>query len=174
MSDGKDTRDAKNIIQFLKSKNVSIKCPVCEQQISAAKAGLFYLEDFTHNAAELYRQKQDELKDRADELKKMRKKIPEMSQKGAKAVNLGFILERLAPSMKTFRFEHNDCRSLFDPIDYVIFDGLSQKGQVERIVFSDIKTGKASLETKQKQIKALVEGKKVDMDIYDPEAGSAK
>ena len=63
-------------------------------------------------------------------------------------------------------FEPGDCRSLFDPIDYVIFEGLSKKRKVERIIFTDIKTGSARLKTNQKEIKELVEKKKVNFDLY--------
>jgi predicted Holliday junction resolvase-like endonuclease len=63
-----------------------------------------------------------------------------------------------------------DCRSLFNPIDYIIFDGLS-KGNVEKIVFSDIKTGEYSrLTGSQPQIRQLVQKKKVVWDTYLMEA----
>ncbi len=71
--------------------------------------------------------------------------------------------------MKDFCFEKNDCRSLFDPIDYVIFEGLTQKGKVSKILFVDIKTGKASLSGRQKTIRNLVEDKKVTWDTYPTE-----
>lgn len=71
----------------------------------------------------------------------MREKGTTKSEEGAKSTNIGFILERLAPTMKNFRFNHNDCRSLFDPIDYIIFEGLSTKGKVSKFFFVDIKTG---------------------------------
>jgi predicted Holliday junction resolvase-like endonuclease len=109
------------------------------------------------------------MKERAQSLKKLRKSISLRSEVGAKAVNIGFILERLAPSMKTFRFEHNDCRSLFDPIDYLIFEGLTLKQKVDRILFVDIKTGGARLKSTQKEIKELVGRKKVRWDLYSPE-----
>jgi predicted Holliday junction resolvase-like endonuclease len=60
-------------------------------------------------------------------------------------VNIGFILERIAPAMKAFEFDRNDCRSLFDPIDYIIFSGLTCHGKVDRLIFADIKTGNARL-----------------------------
>lgn len=71
--------------------------------------------------------------------------------------------------MKKFHFDRNDCRSLFDPIDYVIFEGLSKKGTVNKIIFSDIKTGHSQLMVKQKQIKSLVEKKRVVWDTYKTE-----
>lgn len=71
--------------------------------------------------------------------------------------------------MKGFCFEKNDCRSLFDPIDYVIFEGLTKKTSVSKILFVDIKTGKANLTGKQKEIRRLVQDKKVTWDTYPTE-----
>ena len=87
---------------------------------------------------------------------------------GAKAINLGFLLERLAPTLDGFTFNKNDCRSMFDPIDYVIFEGLSEKQKVDKIVFVDIKTGGARLTPKQRKIKQVVEDKNVGFKTYKP------
>ncbi len=86
----------------------------------------------------------------------------------AKAVNIGFILERIAPAFDHFPFEHNDCRSIYEPIDYVIFEGLTTKGVVTKIIFTDIKTGKARLKNNQKEVKSLIQRKKVDFLTYKP------
>ena len=120
-------------------------------------------------AEELYNQKICDLRDRRRELKEIRQNISKTSKVVAKAVNIGKILERLAPCMATFPFNRNDCRSLFDPIDYVIFEGLEKEGIVKKIIFSDIKTGRARLTGKQKEIKNLVEDKEVLWETYKRE-----
>jgi len=162
----KQHKDAAQIIATLESGNFYAECPCCEEPITLKNAGLFYLDDFTPDAEKLYGQKLTELKERAAALKRLRKSISQKSEIGARAVNIGFILERLAPSMKAFRFDRNDCRSLFDPIDYVIFEGLSAKGRVSKIIFADIKTGESRLKSSQKEIKTLVEKKQIEWDVY--------
>jgi predicted Holliday junction resolvase-like endonuclease len=62
---------------------------------------------------------------------------------GSDNIEVFCILERIAPVLEEFRFNKNDCRSLFDPIDYVIFDGLHKNGKVQKIFFIDIKSGGA-------------------------------
>lgn len=161
-------RKAQEVILALRSGAFYCECPACERPMRLRDASLFYLDDFSPEAADRYRQLREDVKERRKALNELRKNIPLGSQKGAEAVNIGFILERIAPSMKSFTFDHNDCRSLFDPIDYVIFEGLTRKGEVERIVFADIKTGKAKLQPNQKEIKDLVKGKKVEFDTYAP------
>lgn len=162
------SKDAKDLIGTLESDGFYALCPCCDEPISLKDAGLFYLDQFTPEAKVLYVQHKKELKEREKELKEQRKSISQRSQVGAKAVNVGFILERLAPTMAGFRFDRNDCRSLFDPIDYVIFEGLSKKNSVTKILFTDIKTGGARLSGKQKEIKNLVEKKKIAWDMYRP------
>ena len=79
-------------------------------------------------------------KQRRAELKQRKINIPLKSQKGSKAVGIGFIYERLAPTLDGFTFNKNDCRYKFDPIDYIIFEGLSEKNRVEKIIIKDIKS----------------------------------
>ena len=60
----------------------------------------------------------------------------------------------------------NKTTEMKNPIDYIIFDGLRKKGKVERLFFVDIKSGKALLSKTQKQIKEIVESKKVSFKLY--------
>jgi predicted Holliday junction resolvase-like endonuclease len=141
-------------------------CPCCGEPIALKDAGLFYLNDFSPEAERLYEKKLQECKTRQTKIREERRAISERSEKATATINIGLILERIAPTMKAFQFDRNDCRSLFDPIDYVIFEGLSKKNSVSKILFTEIKTGKSRLNEHQKEIKNLVERKQVAWDIY--------
>ena len=154
------------IIDTLKSGNFFTECPNCGEEISLRNAGLFDNDNFSDEAMEFYQLQLNDIKDRKKELKKLKEIGTTKSEIGAKSINIGFILERLAPAMKTFRFNHNDCRSLFDPIDYVIFEGLSKNGKVDKIFFVDIKTGNARLSKKQREIRTVIENCKVNFKKY--------
>ena len=157
-----DTLDALNNGKF------HIECPSCTEEIKLSKSGLFHLDNFTPEAQDVYKRMLDVQKERRAKLKERKANIPIKSEVGAKAINLGFLLERLAPTLAGFTFNKNDCRSMFDPIDYVIFEGLSEKQKVDKIVFVDIKSGGARLSPKQKKIKQVVEDKKVGFQTYKP------
>ena len=169
-------RDAGEIINDLIKGDFLIDCP-CDEclaagtPIKAKDASLFYLDDFSKAGKEALTAWQEELKANEKELKETRKKAAIKSETTTKAVNVGFMSERLAPVLKDFKFEHTDCRSIFDPIDYIIFEGLSKKCEVNNIIFAEIKTGGARLNEHQKQIKEAVEKKKVEFDVYK---GAAK
>jgi predicted Holliday junction resolvase-like endonuclease len=165
----RETQKAKEIIATLQKKGFYAECPCCSEPIRLRDCGLFYLDDFTPVAEENYARLKAETSERKAEMEKRREQISARSEMGAKAVNIGFILERLAPSLASFRFARNDCRSLFDPIDYIIFEGLSSKGVVSNIIFADIKTGAATLKSNQREIKSLVQSGKVELKTYQSE-----
>ena len=158
----KETLDALNNGKF------HIECPHCDEEVKLSEAGLFHLDNFTPEAQGVYKQMLEDQKERRAKLKEKKANIPIKSEVGAKAINLGFLLERLAPTLDDFTFNKNDCRSMFDPIDYVIFEGLNKKQRVDKIVFVDIKTGGARLTSKQKKIKQVVEEKNVEFKTYKP------
>ena len=162
-------REIEKILQMLNNGGFHVECPNCTQQVELKEAGLFHLDHFTPEAKDVYKEMIAIQKERRADLKHRRLKIPQKSEVGAKAVNLGFLLERLAPTLDGFKFNKNDCRSLFDPIDYVIFEGLSKQKTVSKILFVDIKSGGARLSKKQKQIKEAIENGKVKFKTYSNE-----
>ena len=159
--------EAKEIIDILNSGNFFCECPCgCGEEIKLRDADLFYLDNFSKKGKEAKLTLLDDLRQQRLDLKERELNMTMRPRLTAKAVNIGFILERIAPTFDSFPFEHNDCRSLFDPIDYVIFEGLSKKGIVDKIIFTDIKTGAARLKNNQKEIKNLIREKKVDFITY--------
>ena len=154
------------IIQALKAGNFYAECPHTGDDISLKKTALFDNDNFSEEALEIYQQQLDNIRTTKERLKKLREVGTTKSESGAQSVNIGFILERLAPTLGSFRFNHNDCRSLFDPIDYVIFEGLSKNGAINKVFFIDIKTGGARLNKRQKEIRTVIENKKVSFKKY--------
>jgi len=77
----------------------------------------------------------------------------------------GKIAEQLAPVLHGFLFNPADARFIGSPVDYIIFDGLTEvsddKKASIRIVFMDVKKGSASLTRTQRVIKRAVEEKAV-------------
>jgi predicted Holliday junction resolvase-like endonuclease len=148
-------QNLQDLIQFLQSNNFKAECPNCNGKMDLSKTSLFDAENFTPEAMDLLKEKKDFNKERKLELKERAQKKLEKIETTTQCVNIGVILDRLAPSLQGFRFDKNDCRSLFDSIDYVIFEGLNKTGSVQRIIFRDIKTGDARLKKSQKQIRQV-------------------
>jgi predicted Holliday junction resolvase-like endonuclease len=67
------------------------------------------------------------------------------------AVTAGKVHEQLLPYLPEFRFNPKDARFLGSPVDFVVFDGLSA-GEVQRVVFLEVKTGGAALTERERRV----------------------
>ena len=155
-----------DLINFLQQNGFKANCPTCGEGIKLRDSSLFSLDNFNAQAKQLLNEKKEELKIQREEISKKKGATQKRVETTTGSVNMGFILERLAPVLEHFPFDKNDCRSLFDPIDYVIFEGLQKTGKVQKIFFVDIKSGKAKLKANQKAIKQMIEQKKVEFKNY--------
>lgn len=80
----------------------------------------------------------------------------------SRATLTGQITEQLAPYMSNFpeAFNPKDMRFIGSPIDFIVFSGL-EADEIDLVVFLEVKTGKSSLNKRQRQIKNAIEKGKV-------------
>ena len=82
-------------------------------------------------------------------------------------VILGQVTEHFVPYLPDFPFNPKDARFLGSPLDFLVFDGLSE-GQVRSIVFVEVKTGNASLTTRERRIRDAVQAGNVRWMVIRP------
>jgi len=85
----------------------------------------------------------------------------------------GIATEHLAPLIQK-EYNAKDFRHLGDPVDYIVFDGLSdildrKTNEIITIVLLDIKTGNSRLNKVQRRIRDAVKEGKVKFEIYNPD-----
>lgn len=85
--------------------------------------------------------------------------------KQSRAVNRGLVAEQLAPHMPNFPYSPKDCHFIGSPLDYLVFDGLDA-GELRRIVFLEVKTGRSQPNAREKQVRAAVEEARVQYDVF--------
>jgi len=78
----------------------------------------------------------------------------------------GRVLERLIPPLRSFGHDPRDVRAMFDPIDYVLFNGLTTRGSVDEILFIEVKCGRSGLSSRQRSIRDAVKAGRVDWDVW--------
>ena len=71
------------------------------------------------------------------------------------AVVTGKVSEQLVPHFPHFPFAPQDARFLGSPVDFVVFDGLSE-GAVRRVVFVEVKTGSARVSSREQGVRDAV------------------
>jgi predicted Holliday junction resolvase-like endonuclease len=102
----------------------------------------------------------EELKLRLQELKKRKISAQAGAEKKAMEVGIGKILEKIIPAYRDFKLPISDCRPLFEPIDLIVFNGVS-KSKVNSITFMEIKTGKAQLAKHERMVRDAIGDRKV-------------
>lgn len=88
----------------------------------------------------------------------------------SKAVTTGQVMEQLTPYLPGFMYDPRDARFLGSPIDFVVFDGLSQ-GKVRRVILVEVKTGKSTLSTRERRVRDAVLDGRVEWEEIRIEVG---
>ena len=93
-------------------------------------------------------------------VKKLSKEAARDALNRSRHILKGQAAEQLAPLSGSFAYLPSDSRFLGSPIDYMIFNGLSEDQELE-IVFLEIKSGKAQLTSREAKIKEAVKAGRV-------------
>lgn len=161
-------RVKRDLINELKSnRNLYAECPNGDI-FPLHRAIMFYIDEpMPPEVQKILKRKETDLEERKRHVLDRRKKLKARSETATMSIGIGKIIEKVAPAIKGFKYDRRDCRALFEPIDYIVFDGLTRNnGQVESLLFMDIKTGRAALNQHQKQIRDAVKSGKVEWDTF--------
>jgi len=148
-------------IHSLKSQALVAECPCCYAEFPLSDALLFDgILPFPDEAESRRKEYENVLKERRADLLRKKKLATVTAETTTEAVNIGKMLEHLVPILKGFDFEPADCRTLFQPIDLLVFDGLSAS-KVDQLAFVEVKTGEAQLNPPQRKIRDAIRGHRV-------------
>ncbi len=93
------------------------------------------------------------------------KKIRQDAIKKSEAVIRGKVTEHLIPYFPDFEYNPKDARFLGTPVDFIVFDGLSE-GQMNKVVFVEVKSGKtAALSQREKLVRDCINKRRVTYEI---------
>ena len=79
----------------------------------------------------------------------------------SQAATVGKVSEQLVPYFPEFQWNPRDAKFLGAPIDFIVFDGLSE-GAVRRVVFVEVKTGSSSLSTRERLLRDAILHRRVE------------
>lgn len=87
--------------------------------------------------------------------KEYEKNIRKDAAMKSRSTLVGKITEHFIPYLPDFPYDPQDARFLGAPIDFIVFDGMSQ-GDLKEIVLVEVKTNKGSLNTRERQLRDAV------------------
>lgn len=142
------------------------RCPNCGEEYKMSDWVLFYGAHFPKDAKEAVQG----ILSRPGELREQYCDLEHDSTiraaQGSVRVKFGQTVEQIVQGLPTFPYRKSDCRSLFKPVDYIVFEGLTSKGRVETVHFVDIKTGRARMDPHEKQVERVIGKKRVEFARY--------
>jgi predicted Holliday junction resolvase-like endonuclease len=78
----------------------------------------------------------------------------------SQAVTLGKVTEHFIPYLPEFKFNPQDARFIGSPIDFVVFDGLSE-GDLRQVVFVEVKSGSSTLSKRERWVRDVIHAGRV-------------
>jgi predicted Holliday junction resolvase-like endonuclease len=85
----------------------------------------------------------------------------------SRATLLGKLLERVAPCFRKFAYDPRDMRCICDPVDYVLFEGLTVDRKVRDIRFIEVKCGRSRLTSVQRSVREAVDNGRVGTEVWE-------
>ena len=82
----------------------------------------------------------------------------------SKQVTLWYVQEKLAPILPQFPYNYKDLTFLGKWVDYVVFDWLAE-WHLKQIIFLEIKTWRSQLNKNEKNIKQIVDARRVKYEV---------
>jgi predicted Holliday junction resolvase-like endonuclease len=74
----------------------------------------------------------------------------------SQSVTVGKITEHIVPFLPDFPYNPKDARFIGSPVDFIVFDGLDAE-DVRGVVFVEVKTGTATLSTRERRVRNAVQ-----------------
>ncbi len=83
------------------------------------------------------------------------KKIRKDAASKSRSTLTGKITEHFIPYLPDFPYNPQDARFMGAPIDFIVFDGMSE-GELKEVILVEVKTNKGSLSKRERQLRDVV------------------
>jgi predicted Holliday junction resolvase-like endonuclease len=156
------------IDDLLSTPHLRIRCPSCSGEFAARRAKLFdAATPLPNHAKKFIEDREHAVTESWTDLKRRKQHARQRPQTAARTVRIGKVVEKIAATLPEFPAQPADCRSLFEPIDYIVFSGLSTHGEIDSVQFVELKSGRARLSEDQKSIKTAVDSGRVSLLVTE-------
>lgn len=123
-------------LNFQEFQKIIVICPICGDFHRLSELKLFYKGKAERSWLDDLRDKERRIERLEEKLEAEREEIKERAQEKARR-KLPKLLKKKVPLIAKKGYFPQDVKALFDPIDFVVFDGMNEKDNVRRVVFLD-------------------------------------
>lgn len=158
-------KGASTFIGFFKAqRNIFGLCPLCGEIFRLSDIKISYRRKFLMDWHDQLGAKEEKISDKEAKLVETLRVIREKATEHARRVLLPKLLRRVDPLFTSLGYFPQDAKAIFDPIDFVIFDGMNRDENVRRIVFMDHETENRDQRIIQKSIEKTIEKERYEWE----------
>jgi predicted Holliday junction resolvase-like endonuclease len=141
-------------------------CPTCGDIFRVSDMRIFYGKEPPKDWLSTLTEKEQLLEKQQLQFEVDKSKIIEDAIQRSIAIRIGKTLERIAPIIPRLGVRPSEIRGIFDPVDYVAFNGMLEN-RIDNICFLELKTGKSSLTKIQRRIRDAVNEGRVEWKEFN-------
>lgn len=145
---------------FKAQRNIFGICPSCGEIFRLSDIKISYRRRFPADWHDKLLAEEERISDKEDELEERLAEIREKATEHARKVLLPRLLRKVDPLFTKLGYFPQDVKAIFDPIDFVVFDGMNRTEKVKRIVFMDHETEDMGQRAIQKSIERTIDKEK--------------
>ena len=137
-------------------RNVFGICPRCGELFRLSDIKISYGRKFALDWYDRLLKKDENTAEKEEELEERLRSIREKAVDRARKVQLPRLLGKVDPLFTPLGYYPQDVKAVFDPVDFVVFDGMNRDERVRKVVFMDQQTEDVERQAIQKSIEAAI------------------
>jgi len=149
---------------FKAQRNIFGLCPLCGEIFRLSEIKISYKRKFPIDWYDNLLAEGEKLDEREMNLEEKLKIIREKATERARRVLLPKLLRKVDPLFTSLGYFPQDAKAIFDPIGFVVFDGMNRDENVRRIVFMDHQTENRDQRINQKSIEKTIEKERYEWE----------
>lgn len=149
---------------FKAQRNIFGLCPLCGEIFRLSEIKISYKRKFPIDWYDKLLAEGEKLDEREMKLEETLRIIREKATERARRVLLPKLLRKVDPLFTSLGYFPQDAKAIFDPIDFVVFDGMNRDENVRRIVFMDHQTENRDQRIIQKSIEKTIEKERYEWE----------
>lgn len=150
---------SKHLTIFKDFQTVLIVCPECGEIHRLSELSLSYRGRVRHTWLDRLREEEIKIIRAEDRFEEKRSEIRAVAQKKAykkASRQIPKLLKKCVPVIASHGYYPQDIKTLFDPVDFVVFDGMNKRDEVKKVILFDGPAHNRTREKTQKTIRTTI------------------
>ena len=145
--------------EFREFKKILCVCPCCGELVRVSELKLRVKGPAPKTWLDEHEEKVKAVEKKEERFEEIKKEMREVAVERGRKEAVKIVKKTLAPQIRALRLDPMDVKPILNPIDFVVFKGMTKNHRVTNIMMLSKKSSNAILNKYRRQIKTAVEKK---------------